>query len=98
MQSNAGDQRSQGSTDDSPLNFAPFMVPEPSQFDYNPTIYDSLLPPMSIEWDMDNTWMPSFALDPWASSDSMWLPADDSVEYGEGNLNDYDDASVTYQQ
>ena len=90
MQSTTGANRSQESTRDIP--------PEPSQFDYNLTIYDSLLPPTSFEWDMANMWMPGFALDPWASLDPMGLPADASIEYGEGFFNEYDDANNTYQQ
>jgi hypothetical protein len=71
---------SQESTDNSPLEFAPFIPLDPSDFDYDPAIYDSLLPPTELEWDMANTWMPSFAPDMWASADLIVLPADASME------------------
>jgi len=68
--------------DNTPLEFAPFISPEPSQFDYNPTMYDSLLSPTKFEWDMANMWIPSFEPDQWASEDLMGLPPDASIDYG----------------
>jgi hypothetical protein len=64
-------KRSQEFTDNSPLEFAPFIPSEPSQFECDPGIYDSLLSPTRFEWDMANMWMPDFALDSWASADPM---------------------------
>ena len=58
------------------------MPPEPSQFDYNPTVFDPLLLPTRFEWEMANMWMPGFATDPWASEDLMGLSADASIDYG----------------
>ncbi|MCJ1399994.1 hypothetical protein MMC11_003197 [Xylographa trunciseda] len=82
VQSSTSAQRLEESIDNSPLEFAPFISSEPSQFDYNPTIYDSLLSPTGFEWDMANMWMPSFAADPWASEDLMGLPDDPRMDYG----------------
>jgi hypothetical protein len=63
---------SQEFTDNSPLEFAPFISPESSLFDYNPTtIYDTLLSPTGFEWDMANMWMPSFAPDLWQDQGSI---------------------------
>ncbi|KAE9376517.1 hypothetical protein N431DRAFT_501370 [Stipitochalara longipes BDJ] len=91
-------KRSQESTDDSPLEFAPFIAPEPSQFDYDPTIYDPLLSPMTFEWNMANVWMPSFAPEPWDSADLMGLPGDASVDYGQGFFDENEDGNHAFQQ
>lgn len=92
MQSITDAKSSQESTDNSPLNFAPFIVPEPSQFDYSPMIYDPLLSPTNFEWDTTNMWMPNFALDP------VGLPADASIEYGEDYFNEDGNFNIMYQQ
>jgi hypothetical protein len=57
-QSTTSGQRSHESTYDSPLDFAPFMPPEPSQFDFDfdQTIYDPLLSTTKFEWDMATMW------------------------------------------
>ncbi|MCJ1396531.1 hypothetical protein MMC18_009422 [Xylographa bjoerkii] len=82
VQSTTSANRSQESTGDSPLEFAPFTPPGSSQHDYDPSIYDSLLSPTRFEWDMANMWMPNFAPDPWDSADLMGLPPDLSMDYG----------------
>jgi len=43
-------------------------------------------------------WMPSFAPDLWASADLMGLPADASMDYGQGYSNENDDGNNAYQQ
>ncbi|KUJ23798.1 uncharacterized protein LY89DRAFT_3279 [Mollisia scopiformis] len=79
QESTTSGKHSQASTGDSPLDFAPFIQAPPSQFDYDPTIYDPLLSQTSFNWDMDDMW--SFAPDPWASEDLMGLPTDVSMNY-----------------
>lgn len=69
VQSTPSAKPSEESTDDGPLDFAPFISPESSHFDYIPTIDNFLLSPTTFEWDMDNMWMPSFETDLWASAD-----------------------------
>jgi hypothetical protein len=98
VQSNSSAKSSQESTGGSPLKFAPFIPPEPSQFDYDPTIYDSLLSPTRFEWDMANMWMPSFAPDLWTSADLVGLQADASLDYGQGYFDENYDGSNAYQQ
>lgn len=83
---------------DSPLEFAPFKFIEPSQFDYNPPVYDSLLSPTRSELEMANMWMPSFEPDLWASADLMGFPADANMEYTDGYFDDTDDGNNGYQQ
>lgn len=74
--------------DDSPLGFAPFLPPEMSQFEHDPTIFGSLLSPTGFEWDMDSSWMPSFALDSSASGDAMGAPSDANVDFGQGSFDE----------
>jgi hypothetical protein len=62
VQSTTSAKRSQESA--SSLDFAPFLSSEPGQFDYNLTMYNTLLSPTRFEWDMASTWMPNFASDP----------------------------------
>ena len=73
---------SQKSTNDSPLEFTPFLPPEPSQFDFDPTIYDPMLSDTTFEWDMATMWMPSFANDSWDPADVMGSPNDTGKGYG----------------
>jgi hypothetical protein len=54
------------SAEDSPLNFAPFMGLEPSQFDYDPT-YDPMPVIQTSDFDMNNLWGPSFTTELWPS-------------------------------
>lgn len=79
-QSAISSERSPESTGNSPLEFAPFITPELSQFDSDPAVYDSLLSPTRFEWDMANMWMTNFAADSWALAELMELPADASME------------------
>ncbi|KAH8817183.1 fungal-specific transcription factor domain-containing protein [Xylogone sp. PMI_703] len=77
VQSSPSDKPSRESTGDSPLEFAPFIPPESSQFDYIPMIDDSLLSSASFEWDVENLWMPSPESDLWLPTDlieSNWEP------------------------
>jgi len=62
-------RRSQASTSDSPLEFAPFLAPEPSQFDFDfdQTMYDPFLSPTKFQWDMANMW--DFVPDPGSWTD-----------------------------
>lgn len=65
------------SIEDSPLEFAPFIPPEQSDFDFYPATYDSLLSPTGFDWDAANMpWPPSFGLDPWLSADVTVPPPD----------------------
>jgi hypothetical protein len=52
------------SAEDSPLNFAPFMGMEPSQFDYDPT-YDPMRSISDNEVDTTSIWGPGFATGMW---------------------------------
>lgn len=71
IQTLTGTKRSQENTDNSLLDFAPFIAPDPSQLDYIPTIYDSLLSPTAFDWAMADMWMPNFDLDPGTLADLM---------------------------
>lgn len=66
------------STEDSPLEFAPFIPREQSEVDFYPAIYDSLLSSAGFDWDTANMpWSPSFELDTWLSTD-LSLPQPDA--------------------
>ncbi|KAH8694003.1 fungal-specific transcription factor domain-containing protein [Talaromyces proteolyticus] len=67
-------------TDNSPLEFAPFIIPESSQFDYNSTLSDSLLSATTFDWDMVNTWMPNLAAGPWPLAETD-ANMDDGFDY-----------------
>lgn len=71
-ESNTSAKGSQASIGDSPLDFAPYIMPESTGFDYDPTIYD-FHSPTGFEWDFAKMWMPNFALDSWASTDLIDL-------------------------
>ena len=70
---------SQEPSGNSPLEFAPFVPSEHNQFDYIPTVNDSLLSPTIFEWDMANMWMPSFEPDTWTSADMIELTQEPNI-------------------
>lgn len=98
-----GDQYAQSSgessqelSDNSPLEFAPFINPESNEFNFNPTISDSFLSPTGFEWDMANMWMPSLAPDPWDSANLTGLPTDGTIDYSQGYFDENGDENNAY--
>lgn len=70
----------------------PFITYEPSNFDYNPIMTNSLLSPTTFGWNMPEMWVPSFAADPWPSADLTEFPAGPSMDYDE-YFNEIDDSN-----
>jgi len=98
VQSTNSSPRSQEFTGNIPLEFAPFVPPEPSQFDYDPATSGFQFSPTRFDWDMPNMWMPSLPLDPWASADHIGMPDDTNIDPSKYYFNENDDGSNTYQQ
>jgi len=82
VQSSSSAKGSQESSNGSPLEFAPFLPPDPSHFDYDPTLYDPMFLDPTFEWDMETMWMPSFATDPLDSADLMGFSGGAGNDYG----------------
>lgn len=88
----SGEELPQQPTTNPLLNFAPFLPPESSQFQFdyppviNPGLYDSLFSsPTGLQWDMTDTWMEGFTSEVWDTGEGMGVEGDADLDVGMGS-------------
>jgi hypothetical protein len=91
-------RRYQESAGNSPLDFAPFITPEMNQVDYASTMYNTLLSPMRLEWDLTNLWVPNYPPNPWASTIPMEMPDVSFINVGDNYFNSNGNGNNAHHQ
>jgi hypothetical protein len=74
-------EHSQEYTNDSPLQFAPFVTHEQNQTEHDTPMYNSVPSNTGFEWGMGNMWLANFGPDTWDSADPIELAADFGVDH-----------------